>query len=111
MFVARDLEGRAFLFQQEFKVVGTALLDKTWRYHADAAPAQVIVDGKGGASGMWWNVPPECPVGVRRPVAPTHVAISAFINDVSQQSERCRRQIGGPVRVAVVDGAGARWLP
>lgn len=111
MLVVRDREGRAFLFRQEFKVVGTALSGKTWRYHAEAAPVQVIVDGKSGASGIWWDVPTDCPVGVRRPVAPTHAAISTFISSVSQQNEHCRQQIGGAVRAAVVDGAGARWLP
>jgi hypothetical protein len=111
MFIARDLEGHAFFFRQEFKVVGTVLPDGTWRYHGDAAPIQVVVDGKSGATGTWWDVPPEYQVGLRRLEGLTHAAISAFIKDVSQQSESCRRQIGGQVRLAVVDGAGARWMP
>jgi len=58
--------------------------------------------------GVWWDVPPECPVGERKPAAPTAAGLAVFINDVAKQSPRCAQQIGGTIRVATIYSAGAR---
>jgi hypothetical protein len=60
--------------------------------------------------GLWWDVPPQCPIGNRKPAAPTPAAVAAFINDVAGQSPLCAQKIGGPIRVATIDKNGAHWL-
>jgi hypothetical protein len=110
MFAHRDADGQVFIAREEIKVVSTSLADKRWRNHAEASAPQILTNAKHADRGIWWDVPPGCPVGQRMPAAPTNAAISAFINDVAVQSPVCSQKIGGPVRVAIVDDAVARWL-
>jgi hypothetical protein len=110
MFVHRDSGGRVFFAREEVRVVSMRLADKRWRHHAEASATQILVDAPHPDRGLWWDVPAECLVGERRPAAQSNAGISAFINDVAGQSPACRQQIGGPVSVAIIDNAGARWL-
>src|SRR5579862_8064034 len=84
--------------------------DGKWAHHAEEGQAQVLLDRVRANGNLWWDVPPECPVGERKPAAPTAAGLAAFINDVAKQSPQCAQQIGGPIRVATIDSGGARWL-
>jgi hypothetical protein len=110
MFVDRDSGGRVFFARKEFKVVSVHASDGSWKHHAEQGEAQVVLDRVRTDRGLWWDVPRECPVGERKPAAPTVAGLAAFINDVAKQSPQCAQQIGGTVRVATSDSAGAHWL-
>jgi len=110
MFVSRDSSGRVFFAREETTVVSTPLGNDQWRHHAEAGRTQIVIDRQRADRGLWWDVPPECPVGERRPNAPTPASIAAFIDDVARQSAACTQMIGGRVRVATIDNGGARWL-
>ncbi len=111
MFVDRDAGGRVFFARKEFKVVSVHGANNSWRHHAEEREAQVMLDRIRTDRGLWWDVPPECAVGERKPTAPTAAGLAAFINDVAQQSPQCAQQsCGGTIRVANIDSAGARWL-
>jgi len=110
MFVDRDAGGRVFFARKEFRVLSTRTGDHTWRHHAEAGETTVVLDRLRTDKGLWWDVPPQCPVGERKPTAPTPAGLAAFINAVAGQSPFCSQMIGGPIRVAIIDSAGARLL-
>lgn len=118
MLVKRDSTGRVYFIRQEFKVVSTALSPNGWAYHAEAAPIQRLVNGVSPKTGVWWDVPPECPVSqssVQFDADPSRVLISlswlsAIVKGVAAQSARCSQLIGGPIHAAISDAKGARWL-
>jgi hypothetical protein len=117
MLVKRDSTGRAYFARQEFNVVSTALGSNRWAHHAEAAPIQRLVNGETARTDAWWDVPPECPVAT-----PLHFdspeggliwisSISTIIRGVAGQSAYCSQLIGGPIRAAISEADGARWLP
>jgi hypothetical protein len=110
MFVDRDDGGRVFLARKEFRVISEQAEKGSWRHHAEEGETQVILDRLRHDRGLWWDAPPECPIGDRKPTAPTPAAFAAFINEVAGQSPLCAQKIGGPIRVATIDSGGARWL-
>jgi hypothetical protein len=110
MFVDRDDGGRVFLARKEFRVISEQADNGSWRHHSEEGETQVILDRLRTDRGLWWDVPPECPIGNRKPTAPTPAAFAAFINDVAGQSPLCAQKIGGPIRVATIESGGARWL-
>jgi hypothetical protein len=99
-------------------VVSTALQLNRWAYHAEAAPIQRLVDGVSPRTGVWWDVPPECPLAqssLHFDDDPSRVLISispisAIVKGVAAQSARCGQLIGGPIHAARSDAQGARWL-
>ena len=99
MFINRDSDGRVFFARQELKVVSTPLGNNRWRHHTEAGGVQIMIDGRRADRGVWWDVPPECPVGEREPTASTPATISAFINSVARQSGTCTQMIGGLIRL------------
>ena len=113
MLVKLSSKSGAACAHQAFTIVSTPLANNRWRHRAiaDASePLHTPAQNGVNSAGIWFETPPECPVGARRPAAPTYAAISAFIMSVAGQSDYCRQMIGGPIRVAVSDENGARWM-
>ena len=110
MFLDRDAGGRVFFAHKEFKVISVQAAGGWWRHHAEVGDTKVELDRVRADRGLWWDVPPDCPIGEHRPTAPTVAGLAAFINDVAGQSPQCSQKIGGTIRVATIDNTGARWL-
>lgn len=106
MFVKRDSNGQGYCTHQVFSVVSTPLENQKWSHWAEAVPAEPP-----RTSGIWWDAPSECPVSLNSRAGPIRAALSAFIQEVAEQSDYCRQVIGGAIRIAVADDMGARWIP
>ncbi len=116
-FVKRDTRGRAYVAVQEFHVRSIALPGGRWQHRVEIDAPQIELEGvilQGAAIRTYWSVPNECTVDVKSiPTNPQgHEAqwMSDLIRVVAAQSPQCAAQIGGPIRIATIDAAGAHWL-
>jgi hypothetical protein len=74
----------------------------------------MLVNGERGKSGVWWDVPAECKVVLPGSIDMSSkgalISMSTIIRKVAGQSAYCSQMIGGPIRAAISDNNGARWL-
>jgi hypothetical protein len=114
MLVKQDSTGRVYFGRQEFTVVCTPLTADQWVHRAEANPIQMLVNGESGKSGVWWDVAPQCrvalPLSIDLSPKEAITSISTIIRGVANQSAYCSQRIGEPIRAAISDASGARWL-
>jgi hypothetical protein len=114
MFAKRDSQGRAYMAHLRLNVVSLSDGTDRWTHRVEAGPREIVVNGETGRSGIWWDVPKECAVV---PSAGTDLSPNAAFNSlagiirgVAAQNNYCGQMIGGPIRAAISDAAGVRWI-
>jgi hypothetical protein len=62
-------------------------------------------------TGVYWSLPPECSMqNFDFKEGASFGSISELFHRVASQSVSCSHQIGGPIRIAIIDDGGVRWL-
>jgi hypothetical protein len=114
MFAKRDSQGRTYVAHLRLNVVSLSAGTNRWTHRVEPGPREIVVNGETGRSGIWWDVPKECEVA-----RPTSIDLSpnaafnslaSIIRGVAAQSNYCGQMIGGPIRAAIGDAAGVRWI-
>jgi hypothetical protein len=114
-FAKRASDRRVHIGIQEFHVQSSVHAGGKWEHNMQLGARQVKLDGIILAENQiqaYWSVPHGCSVDAVRsiPKGGEAVWIAALMRRVSAQSSECTAQIGGPIRIATVDSAGAHWL-
>jgi hypothetical protein len=116
-FAKREADGRTSVAIQQFLVRSSQRADGRWDHRMEVGERLIKLDRAMLSAEQiqaYWSVPPECVVDVARAPPIPHGREADWIKDlfrtVAGQSPQCSAQIGGPIRIAIVDANGIRWL-
>jgi hypothetical protein len=108
-FFAKRIDGRTYPAFQVFPVIKTPLGTNIVQFQ----DAKIYINGAKQPITNASVLPPECEMKASDAEilgAKSLDAISDIFHRVAAQSEICSQQIGDPIRVAVIDDSGVRWL-
>ena len=113
MFAKRDSQGRAYMAHIRLNVVSLSAGTDRRTHRVEAGPREIVVNGETGRSGIFWDVPKECavlPISTGFSPNAAFNSLAAIIRGVAAQNSYCGQVIGGPIRAAIADAAGVRWI-